>query len=918
MGAAFPLLAMALLCCVPAGFSTEVKKPLRVNRISPSSAGTADEKLVKIYGQGFSPNPYMGSNVVYIGPYLCKVVTRLSTDSMISCTTSPDAVAGRYEVKVLVNNGDFVEASNSVRFDFYYRAAPELAFVHPNAGPPGMDVSLYGYDDDYRIRWQCGETDENCISSINMGDSKCKVLPSNEDFFKFQPAFARLQYSYSWNSFQINCTVLDSSDLGNMPGQVAGSSNVSVKFRGDYEGATSTRAFYEYSTDAKGIPYMFQLYPIIHSVMPSGGSVAGGTSVTIQGRGFPTIAGLIGDSLSITLAGGSTCEVMSTNYSTIICKTSPQPDKYTVPAAIKGVYPGARGIEFELYRNTNLTNDLHTLNDTVTVENSDGFRSILTGRWEEPDDIHYEHSARTKAFYTAPLTGDYSFYITGRDAATLNGTYMDDGKEVTTAIMSSNGSYSSSGSLPYYLTAAMPVSLTSGQAILLEVATNMQSSSAFQVGVRVPRVGLEPAYPSIRESAQIRVNIDGYYSSSGGVSFMYMWPRGDTIMNITVVPASSGESHLFMDPRIAVNISLANSADDASNQLYYLLGYWPSVFKELAPDNSYVTFQVSFRAGGPNLTSVGATATLVRLPSATSYYQGSVCNFTQPKLPSDLSNLLSISMTVTSPEAVTPTGTWRMRTVALDSVPAGGVVSIRVAKTTSYGTLMLGIGGDCSTISIDLDLDTSDSISKKLSTLPALKGIPPSNVINQGSYIDITFSSLHGDLPDLYVAEIDLTRLQSAVVTTSMNGSSDFFYSPIPTEFTKLAAASPDTILLSVNSIPAGCIHHSACTFTYSKVATPSVTSASPTSLSFTSDATLQLDIIAANKSVVVCRRSALNGQCCRPMTIRGPPLSWPPHSYTGQARAPSQRDQKVEERGEQKSPPPGRGPRNALPESPD
>eukprot|EP00798_Chlamydomonas_sp_ICE-L_P031254 gene31253-6400_t len=772
--------------------------PTYTDYVTPHSLARVAGSRVEIYGVGFSPNPYMGSNVVYIGPYLCKVVTRLSTDRKISCTTSPDAVAGRYEVTVLVNNGDSVEASNSVRFDFYDRRAPSLAFIHPNAGPPGMDVSLYGYDKDDRIISQCQDSQVNCIRAINMGDNKCKVASSNRDFFQDYPAFPRLLYG---NKFQINCTMLDSSDLGDIPGQVAGSSNASVQFRGSYQGSTSTISPYEYSTDAKGIPYMFQLYPIIHSVMPSRGSVAGGTIVTLLGRGFPNMVGVIGDSLSITLAGGSTCEVMSTNYSTIVCKTTPQTDNYTVPTAIKGVYPGARGIEFELYRKNGINvPNLHTLNDTVTVENSNGSRSILTGRWENPDDTYYEHSARTKAFYTAPLTGNYSFYITGKDAATLNGTYMVDGEEVTTTIVSSNGLSSASffsNSLPYSPTAAMPVSLTSGQAILLEVATNMRSS-------------------------------------------------GD--------------------------------------------------------------YQVLFQAEGPNLTSVGATATLVQLPTTTSYYRGSVCNFTQPKLPSDLSTLLSISMTATSYEAVTPTGTWRMGSdvlgthwdfawdasydevyagigyqaridasfavqrgpylaniweisfyynekipvyswtaVALDSVPAGVVVSARVlgGGGGSYGTLILGMGDDCTTISINLGLDTSDLISKKLSALPTLQGIPPSNVDYKpyNEYIDITFSSSHGNLPDLYVAEFNFTRVKSVIVTTIVNGSSDFFYGPLPTEFTKLAAASPDTILLSVNNVPAGCIHHSACTFTYSKAVTPNITSASPTNLSFISAATLQLNI---------------------------------------------------------------------------
>jgi hypothetical protein len=67
------------------------------------------------------------------------------------------------------------------------------------------------------------------------------------------------------------------------------------------------------------------------------GSLAGGTLVTITGAGFPAAADISSGraTLAITTAAGSSCRVVSSDYSTIRCVTSPAPDEVLTQALIE-------------------------------------------------------------------------------------------------------------------------------------------------------------------------------------------------------------------------------------------------------------------------------------------------------------------------------------------------------------------------------------------------------------------------------------------------------------------------------------------------------------------------------------------------------------------------------------------------------
>jgi hypothetical protein len=103
---------------------------------------------------------------------------------------------------------------------------------------------------------------------------------------------------------------------------VAGNTNVSLSFEGRTAGglAASRRASF-LATPGKQ-PRQFQVYPVVQSVRPATGSLAGGTLVTIAGRGFPSMPG--NNVITQLLVGGVPCQVVTSNFSSITCRTQPQ------------------------------------------------------------------------------------------------------------------------------------------------------------------------------------------------------------------------------------------------------------------------------------------------------------------------------------------------------------------------------------------------------------------------------------------------------------------------------------------------------------------------------------------------------------------------------------------------------------------
>jgi hypothetical protein len=129
----------------------------------------------------------------------------------------------------------------------------------------------------------------------------------------------------------------------------AGKLNVTMRFEASLRGGMPRSMPMSYDFDVNGVAYQYQQYAEVTAVSPSVGSTAGGAVLTISGRGFPTLSLGLNDTVVVSVQGVP-CTVLSSTYSTITCRTGPQPATDPLSATpLRGQYPGMRGIEYEFY-----------------------------------------------------------------------------------------------------------------------------------------------------------------------------------------------------------------------------------------------------------------------------------------------------------------------------------------------------------------------------------------------------------------------------------------------------------------------------------------------------------------------------------------------------------------------------------------
>lgn len=105
---------------------------------------------------------------------------------------------------------------------------------------------------------------------------------------------------------------------------VAGDVNVSVSFEGRFAGGLALNKW-TFMTAAPGRPpRQFQVYAQVDTVSPNTGSLAGGTLVTITGKGFPSSAAAGNSVITGLTVGSMPCKVVSSNFSSITCLTEVQ------------------------------------------------------------------------------------------------------------------------------------------------------------------------------------------------------------------------------------------------------------------------------------------------------------------------------------------------------------------------------------------------------------------------------------------------------------------------------------------------------------------------------------------------------------------------------------------------------------------
>ncbi|KAF5835993.1 hypothetical protein DUNSADRAFT_6609 [Dunaliella salina] len=467
----------------------------------------------------------------------------------VVCETSPGDI-GTYQVSVLVD-GTSLDTYCCIGYNDGY--SPSLMAVRPSAGPPGTQVNLIG-DATWRILRDCGNeaagpNDESCVGEVVFGDYLCDTGAGTDDASTVIDINRRMDRFPGYWLYDVSCTVPDPSDSqGDMlPGlATAGNVNVSLHFEASLRGGMTAVELDAYQGTRKGDSYLFQLYAVVDSVSPPLGSMAGGTELTLQGRGFPVLSLDIGDTVDVEVAG-SRCSVLSSNFTHLTCETGPLPDDYVPPPAIEGVWPGMRGLEMEVYMEAEDSVDrslsnLGLLNDTITVENSGdkSFRTIETAIWETPlnvtaDDDIVRWCSKSKAFFIAPVTGDFRFYMSVHDYGTLHGSWIKSGTATVANELliaqhgrSSIDDYWQRGEEQW----SPLVYLEANQSILLDAAqcANPWGGGHLQLAVLIPSdVGTAKSLPEIqkltvRGDSQARSQVISYLSGTG---------TEDTVLNVT-------------------------------------------------------------------------------------------------------------------------------------------------------------------------------------------------------------------------------------------------------------------------------------------------------------------------------------------------------------------------------------------------
>lgn len=87
-----------------------------------------------------------------------------------------------------------------------------------------------------------------------------------------------------------------------------------------------------------------------------------------------------------------------------------------------------RGVQYEFINRTASPSQLSTvLNWTVEGVGAGSAASVLQSAWESSTFEQWPHCTRSKAFFTAPRAGNFSFLMSADDWGMLNGTWYNVG-----------------------------------------------------------------------------------------------------------------------------------------------------------------------------------------------------------------------------------------------------------------------------------------------------------------------------------------------------------------------------------------------------------------------------------------------------------------------------------------------------------
>ncbi|NXK50547.1 PKHD1 protein, partial [Chauna torquata] len=230
---------------------------------------------------------------------------------------------------------------------------------------------------------------------------------------------------------------------------------------------------------AKQELFLYQMHSEIASVFPSGGSLGGGTDLTITGDFFE-------EPVQVT-AAGVPCKVKRVSPHQIVCTTEPAGKDRRLGAP----QPGNRGLLFEVWDDAS---DL--------TEAGPGYRWQFVPNASSPvgflSAAKHSFSSRLRGFFVAPQTNNYTFWIQADGQASLYlSLSQDPGHKVRIASLPAGNSEWSGNWVKSWSETWQPKSqkfeLTAGLRYYLEALHHGKApSNGMRVGVQIHNTWLNP------------------------------------------------------------------------------------------------------------------------------------------------------------------------------------------------------------------------------------------------------------------------------------------------------------------------------------------------------------------------------------------------------------------------------------------
>ncbi|XP_038033294.1 fibrocystin isoform X3 [Anas platyrhynchos] len=400
----------------------------------------------------------------------------------IRCRTRSSPQEGLYYVEVAfkgraINNLTGVEKENYT-FKFSTAQTPVVYQISPPSGIPGNLIEIYGKTIAGRY--------ETLDFNVDYIDGPA-ILTAEGDGWISLCSFADRQ---TGSIYPIQADEGVGTMRCRVEGNHIGSHNVSFSVFNKGKSAVHKDAWL---ISAKQELFLYQIHSEIASVFPAGGSLGGGTDLTITGDYFE-------EPVQVTSAGVP-CKVKHVSPQQIICTTEPVGKGRRLGAP----QPGNRGLLFEVWDDAS---DL--------TEAGPGYRWQFVPNASSPvrflSAAKHSFSSRLRGFFVAPQTNNYTFWIQADGQASLYLSLSEDpGNKVRIASIPAGNSEWSGNWVKNWSESWQPKSqkfeLTGGLRYYLEALHHGKTpSNGMRVGVQIHNTWLNPQVVNsyYRERHEIR------------------------------------------------------------------------------------------------------------------------------------------------------------------------------------------------------------------------------------------------------------------------------------------------------------------------------------------------------------------------------------------------------------------------------